>query len=190
MTNTGNITAVFNRLILTASIFMIGAYFAVLQFGYFFMLEVFLTSRSISYFIALFFWLLGFLIGLNLKKTTNYIILLCGSIIAYYLFYFINILFPFKSGALIFLGLLILISGICPGYFFIQFQSIYKNVKHLFFIENNGFILGIIISLLGAINMGEWFIKFAPGAMGLIALLLSLYTIILSQHAKNNITEN
>lgn len=169
---------------------MIGAYFAVLQFGYFFMLEVFLTSRSISYFIALFFWLLGFLIGLNLKKSTNYIFLLCGSIIAYYLFYFINILFPFKSGALVFLGFLILFSGICPGYFFIQFQSIYKNVKHLFFIENNGFILGIIISLLGAINMGEWFIKFAPGTMGLIALILSLYSIFQSPHVEINTNEN
>ena len=169
-------------MVIAPIVFFLGLYFAIIQFSYYFMLEVFLTSRSISYFIALFFWLIGFLIGLNLRKNYNFYKLLAVSICSYYLFYLINILFPFKSITFVFLGMLIMFSGICPGYFFIKYESGFKNVKHLFFIENNGFILGVVFSLYSSVSLGEWFIKFGPILFGTITLILSLSGTILQKN--------
>ena len=55
--------------------FVIGVWLALLQFSYFFMLEVHVSSRATSYFVAVFFWLIGFLIGLNLRSPRAFSVL-------------------------------------------------------------------------------------------------------------------
>ncbi|NQU67560.1 MAG: hypothetical protein HQ510_06425 [Candidatus Marinimicrobia bacterium] len=142
--------------------FSAGVYFAVLQFAYFFLLEAYLTSRSISFFIALFFWLIGFLIGLNLQGHQIQRWIFPLSILGYYVFYFVNVMFPFKTFTLAFLAICIVISGLYPGYFFVMYNSKFDKIKNFFYIENNGFIIGIIFSYFGSIFAGNLFIKFFP----------------------------
>lgn len=142
--------------------FAAGLYFAILQFAYYFVLEAYFTSRSISFFIATFFWLIGFLIGLNIHQKLNDQWLAILSISGYYIFYFINNIFPFKSFIVGFLIVCVLVSGAFPGYFFNRYNSQFRKVKDFFFIENNGFILGIIISYFGSIKAGKYFIIFFP----------------------------
>ena len=45
-----------------AAAFFLGAALALIQMSFFFMLEVHVSSRADSYFTALFFWLVGFLV--------------------------------------------------------------------------------------------------------------------------------
>ena len=142
--------------------FVAGLYFAVLQFAYYFVLEAYVSSRSISFFIATFFWLIGFLIGLNIRQRMNDRWLAFLSISAYYVFYIVNNLYPFKSFIFGFLIICILISGAYPGYFFNRYKSRFRKVKDFFFIENNGFILGILISYIGSIMVGKYFIIIFP----------------------------
>jgi len=116
-----------------ATFFLLGVYFAVLQFAYFFLLEVFVSSRALTYFASLFFWLIGFLIGLNYSERFRVRTILCGSLLAYYLTVLINLYYPYKTFSFITIGLLIAVSGVSPGYFFSQVGQRYRTVRKFFF---------------------------------------------------------
>ena len=64
--------------------FATGLALALLQFSYFFLLEAYLTSRASSFFVALFFWLIGFLAGLNLRSDRAFPVLAATAPLAYY----------------------------------------------------------------------------------------------------------
>ncbi len=150
--------------------FLVGFVLALLQFSYFFLLEVHLTSRAISFFVAMFFWLAGFLIGLNLRRENLFATLLTLGVVAYYTAMALTSLFPFNQYVLPALGLCIALSGLAPGYFFPYARSRFRWVGHLFFHENNGFILGIVLSLICAMFSGKWLLTCAPAA-GLVMVL-------------------
>lgn len=142
--------------------FAAGIYFALLQFSYFFLLEVFLSSRAVSFFVAVFFWLIGFLIGLNLEVRRRFPLFLGLSCIAYYGGFFLIRTFPYQLSVMPAVGALIAFSGSCAGAFFPYAKDRFPRIKHLFLHENNGFILGIALSLVGSVWAGRWLLSLAP----------------------------
>ncbi|MCF6268766.1 MAG: hypothetical protein L3J41_03555 [Melioribacteraceae bacterium] len=152
--------------------FFIGVFFALIQFCYFFILEAYVSSRVSIYFIALLFWLIGFFIGLRLKSNNLLLKLLVASLVLYYITLFFNILIPFEKTSLLLSGTAILISGLSPGYYFIYAKKKFSKIKLLFLHENNGFILGVILSFSGVYFSGSWMLYFAPLISFLIVFAL------------------
>ncbi len=165
--------------------FTLGIYFSLLQFSYFFLMEAYVSSRSISFFFVLFFWLMGFLGGLNIKhsklSTANrspsilshrLLPILVGiSIASYYVTLVVVKQNPYSYSNFFIVGIAAILSGLAPGYYFIWAKKRFSKVKHLFFHENNGFILGIVFSLAGALFAGAWLLNWAA--------LLSLVPVVL-----------
>ncbi len=168
---------ILHRAPLVLTIFLTGMYFAVLQFAYYFMLEAYLTSRAVSFFIALFFWLIGFLLGLQAGKRVNYPLTIISGTVAYYLFLLVNRLFPFEYATLPVLAVCIIMSGFGPGNFFIQYSGAMGRIKNLFFLENNGFILGLILALIGSETAGEFFVDYGPLLSGIPVIIMTYITI-------------
>jgi len=157
--------------------FFIGMLFSLTQFCYFFILEAYISSRSSIYFIGLFFWLIGFLIGLQLKSFNLLLKLLFASLIAYYITLYFNILIPFEKISIVVSGTCILISGIAPGYYFVFAKKNFPKIKYLFLHENNGFILGIILSFGGVYYFGNFMLYFSPFVSFIIVCVFYLFSI-------------
>ncbi len=149
-----------------------GLHFALLQFSYFFLTEAFLTSQYLSFFVTLFFWLCGFLVGLNLRGGRWFLRLLLGGAAAYYLSWLLTRLIPFHGWLYPSVAICSVASGLLPGWFFPFLAGRFQPVRRLLFHENNGFLLGILMALKAAIHCGSWFLALAPllGACLVLAL--------------------
>ena len=170
-----------NEKLSTWIVFLIGFFLAVIQFAYYFLFEAFITSSSITYFIVLLFWLIGFLIGLNIIKQKLLFRLILISVIAYYLALVLNLEFLFNKYVLFVSSPLIVISGISPGYIFSHGANQWKE-SHLFFLhENNGFIFGVLFSLFAILFKGFLFLKFAP---------IALFFLIITETFFNNLNNS
>ncbi|MCC6233343.1 MAG: hypothetical protein IT580_11910 [Verrucomicrobiales bacterium] len=149
-----------------------GVWLALLQFAYFFLLEVRLSSRATSFFVALFFWLAGFLVGLNVRSPRVFVLLLPASLGAYYVARQVLGLFPYRLGILPVVGVCIAVSGALAGAFFPYLARRFLAVKWLLFHENNGFVVGLLLTLFGSVFAGRFFLDWAPvlGAVPVLAL--------------------
>ena len=155
--------------------FVCGLYFAVLQFSYFFLMEAYLSSQVLSYFITLLFWLCGFLVGLNISRERWFSGLLLLGVVAYYAAWTLTKEVPFHSLLYPFAAICSISSGLLPGYFFPFMARRFLSIRLMLFHENNGFLLGILLALKGSIHCGSWFLTYAPllgAALVGIALLL------------------
>ena len=153
--------------------FLTGIFFATLQISYLFSLETLLTSSILSYFSLLFCWFFGAIIGLKFFKFMNQRILLILSVLSYYLFFVVLIFNKFNTKLLPFYIFLITASSIYAGYFF-PFQSkFFKKINYLFFMENNGFILGILISYILFMLYGLSFLVLFPVIIFSVLMWLS-----------------
>jgi hypothetical protein len=150
--------------------FVTGLWLALLQFSHFFLLEVWLTSRATTYFAALFFWLAGFLAGLQAEGRRAFPLLVAAGAAGYYASLGIFMLRPFELAMLPAAGLCIAMGGAAAGAFFPFAAGRFPSVKWLLFHENNGFVLGIVGALLGAVFQGRWLLTWAPG-IGAAAVL-------------------
>ena len=153
--------------------FVTGLWLALLQFSHFFLLEVWLTSRATTFFVALFFWLVGFLAGLQAGGRKSFPLLVAVAAAGYYVSFGLLALWPFKHAMLPAVGLCIAFGGAAAGAFFPFAAARFTRVKWLLFHENNGFVLGIFGALLGAVFEGRWLLMWAPG-FGAAAVLLLL----------------
>ncbi len=157
-------------MLLSIKAFVFGVYFALIQIAYFFLLEVLLSSRAAPFFVSLFFWLVGFVCGLSIKRTRLLGLFIFLSVGTYYLALFLISRAPFQDILLPFIGSCVGVSGAAAGYFFISRGGQFADAKSLFFHENNGFLMGIAISWALAIFAGRFYLLFGPG-VGAIALL-------------------
>ena len=153
--------------------FVTGLWLALLQFSHFFLLEVWLTSRATTYVLALFFWLVGFLAGLQLTRLKLFPLLVAAGAAGYYAALGLFALWPFRFAVLPAAGLCIALGGATAGAFFPFAARRFPGVKWLLFHENNGFVIGIVGALLGAVFQGRWLLTWAPG-LGAIAVLALL----------------
>lgn len=156
--------------------FWVGCYLALLQFAYFFLLEAFLSSQFVSYFVAVFFWLCGFLAGLQIRRRQAFTSLLTLSAAAYYLSYAAVNMIPFQLRLTPLFAFCLFTSGMAPGCFFPWAQDRFPRLKHLFFHENNGFLLGIVVSWWAADFCGRIYLAFFPGLGFLVCAALLMLT--------------
>jgi hypothetical protein len=153
--------------------FVCGLHFAVLQFSYFFLMEAYLSSQYLSYFIALFFWLCGFLAGLFIPKPGWFARLLLLGVVAYYVAWILTRLIPFHPLLYPSAALCSVVSGLGPGYFFPFVARRFQPIRSPLFHENNGFILGILVSLRGSIYFGSSLLAYGP-LVGVVLVTLAL----------------
>ncbi len=144
---------------------LVGIYFALLQFSYFFIMSFNLSSSYISYISMVFAWIMGAVCGIWLKNKKWERRLLILSSISYYLFVFIASKLRFSNHLYFFFFMLVLVSGVYSGYFFSLNSKRPQKIKWLFFMENNGFILGSAASFIAFTMLGLNFLYFAPLAI-------------------------
>lgn len=151
-----------------------GLYFAILQFSYFFLMEAYLSSQYLSYFVTLFFWLCGFLIGLAIRGESWFTKLLCLGAVMYYVAWGLARWVPFSAFLYPSAAACSIVSGLLPGYFFPFMARRFQSVGSLLFHENNGFILGILISLKASIYCGRWFLALGPLLGALLVFVVQM----------------
>lgn len=154
------------------TLLVLGFFLGLLQFNFYFLTEVYISSRSISFFVVLFFWLCGFYAGLRPKAKLSYLkFLVWFSLIAYYLFYFLVTWFSFQSEVYIAAALCVFAAGILPGYLFSAVSVQTSEVRWVLFHENNGFVLGFLLATILAVFAGSWLLSIGVVSAGVMALL-------------------
>ena len=151
-----------NRFRIAFLVFATGTWLALLQFSYFFLLEVHYSSRAHIYFAALFCWMTGFLLGLNLPSGKRYEQLLVVASLSYYGALAALRFYAFSPIVLPIVAICIMTGGTLAGAFFPRQQSRFAECRWLFLHENNGFVIGLLLALVGAIFHGRLLLNAAP----------------------------
>jgi hypothetical protein len=159
--------------------FVVGLLFGVVQTGYFFQLNFALASTYGTFLLVTLAWLTGSIIGLRASRV-SFLTLHRGPWICL-LPYFVTMLllnaFPFQSNLWPLYGLLILISGIFSGLFFARLGDIIRPVRRLFFVENNGFFLGIVACTMAYLLLGRVVLWILPLALAALCWIWTPSTI-------------
>ncbi len=137
-----------------------GLHLAILQFSYFFVLLINVTSTYITYMTIVISWMAGTLIGLWLRLSAG--LCLTIGIVSYYAIYFLVIADPLSSSTLPLAAFGVAVTGIWAGRFFILMLPLFGRPDKLFFHENNGFLLGVIGVFLGFTLLGLPFLFWTP----------------------------
>ncbi len=144
--------------------FAVGLFFAVLQFCYFFLLECQLSSAWNSYAAVTLAWMTGILAGLMLPlrdgRVRRHLWLL--NIPCYYGVWLGLRAFPFNGRLLPAYVLLVSGSGLYAGHFFRTSFARTRDARSLLLHENNGFVTGLLVGLLGFAANARLFLLLAP----------------------------
>lgn len=152
--------------------FLYGLFFAVLQYSYFLALESGVSATMTIYMTVVFSWLAGTWVGLRLGSPVlrPYHTLL--SLAAYLGTLLCVRQFPFDQRVLPFCAAGVSVSGFMVGIFFRSYARHFRQAKALFFSENNGFILGLMVALWGFLEFGKTFLVAVPLVLSTGLLLL------------------
>lgn len=148
--------------------FATGVWLALLQFAYFFLLEVRLSSRAESFFAALFCWLVGFLVGLNVRSRRAFPVLILAAPVGYYAAYAVMVARPYDWSVLPVVAACIALGGALAGAFFPHASERFARVKPLLLHENNGYLVGLVLALLGSVFAGRALLGAAPAAGAIV----------------------
>ncbi len=146
-----------------------GFHLAVLQFSYFFLLLINVTSTYITYMTVVIAWMLGTLIGLVLPRLNGGLAMVLG-VAGYYAAYAWVINNPLAPATLPLAAVGVAITGLWAGRFFIVMRPLFVRVDRMFFHENNGFLIGIIAVFMGFTLAGRPFLLWTP-LLSVIVLL-------------------
>src|SRR5689334_22358290 len=127
--------------------FLVGLLFGVIQTGYFFQLSFALASTYGTFLLVTLAWLTGSIVGLRASRL-SVLTLHKGPWICFVPYIATHLLlnaFPFQSNLWSVYAALVLISGTFSGLFFARLGEVIRPVRRLFFTENNGFLLGIVV---------------------------------------------
>lgn len=152
--------------------FVMGLWLALLQSAHFFLLEVRLSSRAGSFFIALFCWLAGFLGGLNFGSPRRLPWFVALAAVGYHAAYALLDWRPYQWSVLPGVAVCIAVGGLAAGAFFPALEPRFGRVRSLLFHENNGYVLGLFLALLGCVFAGRALLVGAPAVGALTVLLL------------------
>lgn len=149
-----------------------GALFAILQFSYYLQMEWLMSSTWITYSTVVVAWLIGAIVGLGYALENGWFgaIMLAVNILAFYSMRLGLYLRPFDNRLLPIYAIMIAISGAYVGLFMRANFKTMVGARELLLHENNGFILGLLISFLGFFLKGDIFSIAAPGACALLLL--------------------
>lgn len=140
---------------------VLGFYFGILQTAFYFSIEVFVTATFTGYFFLILAWMCGVIFAMKTTLLENFYLSFTTSIVLFYIFLLFVIYTPFSGSMYPLLGLLIFVSAFPAGKFFKQFGKSVSS-DSLFFHENNGFVLGMVMAILLFVKFGIQFIYFAP----------------------------
>ncbi|PIR14998.1 MAG: hypothetical protein COV48_16850 [Elusimicrobia bacterium CG11_big_fil_rev_8_21_14_0_20_64_6] len=134
-----------------AGAFVGGVFFASLQFCYFVQLESQLSSAWTTYAAVGLSWMAGILAGLlfGTGGRRQEAILRWGSLASYMLAWSMLRLHPFDNRFLALYAVCVLASGAHAGCFFRSGASFPATPRSFLLHENNGFLVGMVLSLLG-----------------------------------------
>src|SRR3989344_497604 len=161
----------------TSYVFLCGLFFGLLQFSFFFVLVVNLSSSGLTYLTTTCGWLLGVSGGLSLpvKRRSMERDLVLLALALYYAHMALVYLHRYDNRFLPLYVVLIAGGALYGGYFFKANETRFKRAKHIFFWENNGFIACVIGSFLGVSLMGEPFLKHWPWILGIVLLAFQAF---------------
>lgn len=142
------------------------------QMGLLFALQGQLSSSVVTYFAVTLAWLIGIVVGLALPVSWPLAGLLVAGLVAYYTILFLVNGVPFDLRWLPVYGLLTICTGAFAGSFFRQLDRAVRNPRRLFFVENNGFVLGLIVAVVGLMWFGIRAAVVAPAAAASILVWL------------------
>lgn len=163
-----------SRLRLGAICFAAGLHFAVVQTAYFLLLEVRLSSRASSYFLALLFWLVGLLLGLRVGQGRSFGGALAAGLAGYHAAHRLALWAPFHPALYAVAALGSILSGAASGLFFRFIARRYQPIRSPLFHENNGFVLGLALALRGATHFGGALLAYGPALTAALLALLAL----------------
>lgn len=141
--------------------FFTGLHLAILQFSYFFVLLINVTSTYITYMTIVISWMAGTLIGLWWRRLNAGIALLLG-VASYYAAYLLVVTDPLSPSTLPIAALGVTVTGLWAGRFFVVMLPLFGRADRLFFHENNGFMLGVVGVFLGFTLLGQGFLLWTP----------------------------
>lgn len=156
------------------NIALTGAFFGLLQWGAFFLLQSYLASTAIIYLLATSLWLLGSLAGLALPGRRGEIGWLAAATAAYYALQWVAKANPYDLRFLPLLLLFVASMGAYAGRFFRFRRGVLGNSKWLFFIENTGFVAGMVFTVVALFWTGEAMLQWAPAVGAGLCLLTAL----------------
>lgn len=142
-------------------LFMAGLHFGILQSCLFFASQVHITATWVGFFLVVLFWMLGVIIGLRGWPAWSLIRTLTASLAAYILLTWLASSFDALRLYLPLYGLLVVVAGIPAGTFFRQLAGRVASGS-LFLHENNGFVFGLLLGMLGFVKWGTSFMHAAP----------------------------
>ena len=145
-----------------------GLHLALLQFCYFFLLLINVTSTYITYMTVVLSWMTGTLLGLWLCLNAEVALIL--GVVSYYAVYGLVLADPLSPWLLPIAAAGVMVTGFWAGRFFVVMQPWFGRSDRLFFHENNGFMVGIVAVFLGFTLLGQAFLLGTP----LVSVLLLL----------------
>ena len=153
---------------------LVGLWLAALQISLFLSLQLLLSSAYLTFVVVILAWIVGGAIGVWVPagRWTLPLMLVAG--VSPYLSFGLLAIAPYNTSLMGLHGLLITMTALYAGHFFQQERQYYKHIGELFFWENNGFVLGLILGVLGFVFYGRPFLYAIP-ACGLIIVLGAFY---------------
>src|SRR5262245_18681840 len=158
------------RAALVLNVALTGVLLGQLQWGVFFLLQSSLASTAVVYLLGTICWLLGSLIGLVVRGERGELWWAAAMIGAYYGFAALAIGHPYQLGWLAVLLPLIALMGCYAGRFFRYRARFFAAPKWLFFTENCGFVLGIVLTFAALFSMGSSALLTAPLVVSVLVL--------------------
>lgn len=141
--------------------FFTGLHFALLQLCYLLLLQFQISATYLTYALIVTAWMAGAIAGLALKSLSAGRALVIGALAYYGALAAVN-LAPLAWFTLPAAGAAVFLSGLWAGRFFVVMLPYMKRVDSLFFHENNGFLVGLVATLIAFTQLGRPFLLWAP----------------------------
>ena len=150
----------------------VGLLLGLLQTGLYFQLSFMLSSSIRTFLLVTVCWLVGSVIGIGLAKRVR--VGLSAFILLALAAYFACVLLlgaaPFQAQLWPAYAALIMLTGLYPGVFFVRMGALYK-ARDLFFRENNGFIVGLVVGTLLYLLVGRAALWILPVVLAVVLML-------------------
>lgn len=158
-----------------------GLHLAMLQFCYFFLLLINVTSTYITYATIVISWMVGTLVGLFWRNLHSAFALVAG-VVSYYAVFTLVINDPLSPTALPTAAIGVAITGLWAGRFFVVMLPLFTRADTLFFHENNGFMFGIIGVFVGFTLLGRGFLFWAPMLSAIFLMIQMVWLRVRHQY--------
>jgi hypothetical protein len=156
-----------------------GVLLGTLQWIVFFLLQSYLASTAVVYLLATCVWLAGSLVGM-VAPGKREPLWLGGALVSFYVFRALASAHPYAFGWLPVLLVLVAGMGAYAGRFFRCRAGVFPSTKWLFFLENTGFVAGMVTTAVALYWTGDAYFVVAP-AVAAAAVVVTGRTVIFAR---------